>query len=150
MAARRKSKPAPVAVPAPARPPDPPKHLGKVAAAEWRRAGGELHELGVLTSGALAMLETYCQTFAEIRELDAWIAEHGRTIVIKERTGEIKYIQQVPQVSIRNKARSDLKAQATSLGLTPSSRAKLGIKAKKKSPAERMAEMRSQLGKAAG
>lgn len=141
------AKQAPVAVPTPQSAPDPPKHLGEVAAGEWRRAAAEIHAFGALTAGALATLEVYCQTFAEIRELDLWVAENGRTLVIKERTGEIKYVQQLPQVAIRNAARSALKAYATSLGLTPASRAKLGWKVKGQSPAERMAAMRGKLGK---
>ena len=54
--------------------PEPPAGLNAVAAAEWRRIVAS-KPLGWFDAGSLLLLETYCATFARLRDLLALLDE---------------------------------------------------------------------------
>lgn len=99
--------------------PPAPKYLGPAARAEWRRAGGALVEGGKLTSGDLAMLESYCVQVGLTRDAAATIAREGLT-VLGPKGAMIRH----PAGGILRESTTAARHLAAALGLTPSSRAK--------------------------
>ena len=54
-----------------------------------------------------------------------FIHKHNEVYPIKNDDGSIKYLQQVPQVSIANKALGNMRAFCTLFGLSPSDRGRM-------------------------
>ena len=105
--------------------PPPPKDLLPEGREEWVRVGPELCRLGLLTVADVTTFAAYCQSVAHWRRAEAWIKKHGSTVTLKNEDGSIRYIQQVPHVSISNKALDKIRAFATEFGMTPASRTRI-------------------------
>lgn len=108
-------KPAPIA-------PSCPRFLDKTARQEWRRMVKLLEPLGLLTQVDRAALAAYCQCYSEWVRANEILAEKGMTF-----TTPNGYVQQRPEVAIRQKARNDMLRFAARFGLTPSDRAGLRV-----------------------
>ena len=113
----------------PASVPKPPEFLMPEAAVEWRRVAPELHSLGLLSVLDLVPLAAYCQSYAHWLVAELWIAEHGSTVVLRDKDGRVKSIIQAPQVVIAGKALDRLRGFAAHFGMTPGSRS--GVVARK-------------------
>jgi P27 family predicted phage terminase small subunit len=113
-------KPAPIA-------PDCPDWLCDDAKAEWERICPQLERLGLLTQVDLAAMVGYCESWAQYKKTMEFLHKHGEVYPIKNEDGSIKYLQQVPQVSIANKALGNIRAAASQIGLSPSDRGRIAI-----------------------
>ncbi len=129
---KNEPKPAPIA-------PKCPTFLSKDAKKEWKRVAPQLERLGLLTQIDMVALAGYCESYAQWKEAVEFMHEFGTTYTLWERNddGSIKvdvhgnpvmrYMQQFPQVSIANKALTQIKAFCTEFGLTPSSRSRIQV-----------------------
>lgn len=117
---KREPKPAPLR-------PTCPRWLNVEAKREWRRVVPELERLGLLTRVDRAELAAYCQSWARWKEAEEFIEKHGPAIPIRDADGRVKYLQQIPQVSISQKERQAMRAFASEFGLSPSSRSRIQV-----------------------
>jgi P27 family predicted phage terminase small subunit len=116
-----------------------PRWLSKEAKAEWSRVVPELDRLGLLTLVDRAALSGYCESWAEYREAREWVHNHGSSYPIFERDEDnnikhddrgqpiLRYMQQVPQVSIAHRALEQIRAFCSEFGLTPSARSRMHV-----------------------
>lgn len=118
-----------------------PKFLGKYGKAEWNRITPELAKLGMLTKIDHVALEMYCRHYQKWRESEDFLIEKGSIFTVKEpdvldkdgkivKKGGIKYIQQLPQVSIAAQAAEFCRKMLAEFGLTPAARSRLEIQPK--------------------
>ena len=101
-----------------------PPHLSDAAEREWRRLATPLHTLGVLTVADRAALAAYCQAWGRWIEAEEKLTE--TPTLLKTPSG---YVQQSPWLSIANKQLEIMGRYMGELGLTPSSRQRVGIAA---------------------
>jgi len=116
--------------------PSPPNGLGMTGLAEWKRICRKLVDMGVITSLDRAVLGAYCASY------ERWIAS---TVAIKEMVDEAPSapllvsttngnLVQNPLVGIQRRAAMDMVRFAAELGMTPSSRTRLGLPDSKAPP----------------
>ena len=117
-------KPKPIA-------PECPTWLHEDAKKEWDRVAPELERLGLLTVVDMVALAGYCESWAQWKDAIEFIHKHGTVYSIKDDEGKVKYLQQVPQVSIANKAQQQIRAWCAEFGLTPSSRGRMNLPGQK-------------------
>lgn len=111
MAKEEKNKPKPC-----------PKWLNDVAKKEWRRVAKIFAAEGKeFTDKDLKALEAYCINYAKWQKCEQIIDEKGYSMEV----GDNGYEQQRPEVSIANKAQTELRAWAKELGLTPAARQRM-------------------------
>lgn len=119
--------------------PPAPKRLGNRGKRAWKTSAGQLIRQGLLTPPDLELLEEYCVLCDVALEMEQDLATSGFTTI-----AESGYECQRAQVSILNKTREHMRQFANELGLTPSSRTKLGVKAGQ-AVKDRMAAARAKL-----
>lgn len=107
-----------------------PKFIGRHGKAEWNRITPELARLGMLTKIDYAALVMYCRTYQKWMEAEEFLVEKGTTYVLKDTAGKIKYIQQLPQVSIAQQCAEYCRKMIAEFGLSPAARSRLDIKQK--------------------
>ena len=103
-----------------------PKHLTRLARAEWRRVVPELKRVGLFTIVDRAALEAYCECYATWRQAQDGLAEHGLTCETEK-----GFPMQRPEVAIANNALKQLRTFMGEFGMTPSSRTRvrgIGVK----------------------
>lgn len=122
--ARRGRKPRPVASPKlkAGGVPRCPAHLDAVARKEWRRLARTLFEAGILTVADRAAFAAYCQAYSRWAEAERKLREGPK--LIKTPSG---YVQQSPWIGIANKQVELMGRFMAELGITPTSRARLGV-----------------------
>ena len=99
-----------------------PKWLNDTAKKEWRRVAKILAEEGKdFTDKDLKALEAYCINYAKWQRCEQIIDEKGYSMEV----GDNGYEQQRPEVSIANKAQTEMRAWAKELGLTPAARQRM-------------------------
>lgn len=98
-----------------------PAHLSDVARREWRRLAPVLHSAGILTVADRAALAAYCQSYARWVEAEEQLQK--TPALLKAPSG---YVQQSPWLSVANKQLELMGRYMSELGLTPSSRTRLG------------------------
>lgn len=121
---KNEPKPKPIA-------PKCPAWLHKDAKREWKRIAPELERLGLLSVVDMAALATYCESWAQYKEAIEFIHKNGTVYPIKDEDGKVKYLQQVPQVSIANKALLNIRTLCAEFGLTPGSRGRMSLPGQK-------------------
>ena len=104
-----------------------PSWLHKDAKKEWKRIAPQLEKLGLLTQVDMAALAGYCESWAQYKRSIEFIHKHGEVYPIKDDEGRVKYLQQVPQVSIANKALQQVRAFCAEFGMTPSARGRMSV-----------------------
>ena len=102
--------------------PMPPKHLDRVARAEWRRVAQELYDAGLLSRVDRAALAAYCQAWSTWVEAVKRLRVEGQVIV-----SDKGYVYQHPLVAIRDKAVEQMRRFMTEYGMTPSSRSRVKV-----------------------
>lgn len=107
--------------------PDCPDFLSEDAKTEWARVAPILEGLGLLTRIDMAALAAYCESWAMYKKAIQFIHKHGEVYPIKDDKGQVKYLQQVPQVGIANKSLGNIKNFCTEFGMTPSSRSRMQV-----------------------
>ena len=105
--------------------PNPPEHLSEVAQAEWKRTGGLLVEMGLMTDLDVAALAAYCTAYSHWVEAEAALQKHG--MLIKSPKGEPI---RSPYWLVATKSMDQMRAFLTEFGMSPSSRS--GVSAKDK------------------
>lgn len=101
--------------------PSPPRWLGAVARAEWRRIAPLLHSRGLLSRRHSASLAAYCRAYGEMVEAQREIEARGRFI----ETTNGNWIQ-APWVGAANKAADQLRGYLVEFGLSPSAEVRIG------------------------
>jgi len=94
---------------------------------EWDRIATELNRIGLLTVVDRTALAGYCQSYAQWKDAVAWIKKHGQVYPLKDDKGNVKCLQQFPQVGIANQCLKQIRAFCGLFGLDPSSRARLEL-----------------------
>lgn len=114
--------------------PRPPDHLTPVAVEEWHRVTDELCALGIINGLDTGSLALYCVTYALWVEAEEALNFHrvlvgdGFALTIKSPTGNIT---KNPLLTIAREAGLEFLKVASELGMTPVSRTRLAIKARK-------------------
>lgn len=99
-----------------------PKWLSDAAKKEWRRIAKIFaEEEEEFTDKDLKALEAYCTNYAKWQKCEQIIEEKGYSMEV----GDNGYEQQRPEVSIANKAQTEMRAWAKELGLTPAARQRM-------------------------
>jgi len=104
-----------------------PNWLDKIAKAAWAQLVPQLREMGVLTTIDQHALAAYCQSYARWRKAEEFIQRHGEVFPIKDDDGNLKYLQQVPQVAIARNLLQMLNRYQQEFGLTPSARTRIHV-----------------------
>ena len=112
----------------------PPTYLDDYAVDEWQRTWESLWDAGIMTHVDVGALAIYCQAHARWRRAEEAIQEIAKEdpknggLVLVTTNGNIV---QNPLVGIANSSMRDAIRYGAEFGLTPSSRARLGIVATK-------------------
>lgn len=101
--------------------PRPPRWLGKLARAEWRRMAPQLHSRGLLACRFVAAFACYCRAYGELQEAQALVEKEGR-VTTTEHGNEIQH----PAVAIANNAARQVRDFLVEFGLSPSAEGRLG------------------------
>jgi len=107
--------------------PDCPDWLLNDAKDEWNRIAPQLHRIGLLTSVDRAALAAYCQSYAKWKLADEVIKAQGLTYELYDEDGNVRCVQQRPEVGIANQCLKQIKTFCSAFGLEPSSRAKIEL-----------------------
>lgn len=99
----------------------PPKHLSKVAKAEWKRLYAPLHAQGLVTVGDLSAFEMYCCAYARWVEAEEQLAATSR--LLKTPNG---HVQANPWIAIARQQAELCKSFMIEFGMTPAARARMG------------------------
>jgi P27 family predicted phage terminase small subunit len=100
-----------------------PKHLDKVAKAEWKRVAGELAATGLLTTVDRAALAAYCSAWSRWVTAEEAIQKFGMVI----KSPKSGFPIQNPYVGVANTALDHLRKFASEFGMTPSSRSRINV-----------------------
>lgn len=109
--------------------PEPPSTLGERGATEWRTTGRKLWDLEVLQSTDIHQFEAYCielDRYFDINNLlNKQLSEYGtQALVVTTEKGALK---PNPYLQIERQSLDKLQKLATEFGLSPTSRARLGL-----------------------
>ena len=108
----------------------PPDWMAASARSEWNRIVPTLKKDYPLSEADYGSLVAYCLAFARMKTAEAEIRKSGTFITCENGVKKAN-----PAVRVQSQAMSDLKKQATSLGMTLESRSKLALnKAKNDEP----------------
>ena len=101
-----------------------PDWLSPEAKKFWKRLVPILESVdGLLRQSDLTALESLCETYSQWKTASLVLQKEGQTI-----TANSGYVQQRPEVAIAQKTGKMVMEYLGAFGLTPSSRARLGIK----------------------
>ena len=109
-----------------------PTWIDDFAKQAWRQLVPQLDAMGVLHKIDRNAIIRYCQTWSRWRNCAEFINQNGETYPLRDNDGNVKCLQQWPQVGIYNKLSDSLLRIEQQFGLTPSARA--GISVEKKEP----------------
>ena len=99
-----------------------PRHLDGEARKEWRRMGGELARMGVVTVVDRAALAAYCVAWARWVEAEGQVTKLGT--IVKTANGNLI---QNPYLAVANRALEQMTKLAGEFGMTPSSRSRVQV-----------------------
>lgn len=117
--------------------PAPPAWLLPVAVQVWHEEGPKLRKMGLLTEPDLVPFACYCQCCARYLEAEAWMAENGTCMTLRNDKGEVKYSQTVPRFGLAVKMLEKMLRYQQEFGMTPSARTGLKV-LKEKKPGDRL------------
>jgi P27 family predicted phage terminase small subunit len=109
--------------------PDCPDWIDEEAKAAWAHLVPMLQAMGVLTRIDGGALARYVQYWARWKKAELFIQRHGDSYPLKDEKGQIKCIQQFPQVAIAHKLGVLLSKLEQEFGLTPSARSRINLTA---------------------
>jgi P27 family predicted phage terminase small subunit len=102
-----------------------PSWLNQEAKNTWKRIVPKLRAMNVLTMIDGEALARYCQVSSRWKRAELFIQKHGDTYPLKDEKGQIRCLQQFPQVAIANKLAIQLARLEQEFGLTPSARSRI-------------------------
>lgn len=118
-------RPVNAAEPKPAREiPSPPAHISTAARVAWGRLTGLLDQMGVLTQADAYALERLAELYAEIVDLTAALATHGRVYESSTESGGT-IVRPRPEAAMLADADRRFRAYLIEFGLTPAARSKV-------------------------
>lgn len=96
-----------------------PEGLSEAEAAVWDLVADEV-------SGSVAgeLLRAWCACVVELRAGEAWVAEHGTTLTLRDDKGNVRSVVQAPKYVQVRALRGDLVRLADALALSPRARSK--------------------------
>ena len=103
-----------------------PGHLSACAKCLWRALGRELDRMGVITMADGVALEMLCDAYAQYRDARDVVAIDGLTYKSTTKRGGV-IVRARPEVAIAADAWRRTSSMLTAFGLSPASRAKLGV-----------------------
>ena len=106
-----------------------PHWLNREAKATWKQIVPQLADMGVLTKIDCNALARYCDAWARWRKMAEFIDATGEVYTLKDDSGKLTHIQQLPQVGIYHKLGQMLTRLEAEFGLTPSARAGISVPA---------------------
>ena len=95
-----------------------------------------IRELGVLDAVDGEALATFCRVYTRWRETEAFLDKNGLVYPLRDDKGNVKYMQQFPQVSIARNLLLILKGFYQEFGMTPASRSRIEVPYKAPTPAQ--------------
>jgi P27 family predicted phage terminase small subunit len=104
-----------------------PSWLDKDAKAAWRQIVPMLEQMGVLTRIDVNALARYCRLWSRWRRAEKFIEEKGEVYTLRDEKGNVRCVQQFPQVGIANKLAQQLTRLEQEFGMTPSARTRIQI-----------------------
>ena len=104
-----------------------PNWLSTEAKKVWKRTIPELKRMGVVAFVDGDALTAYCQAYARWKTAEEFLDKHGMVYPIRDERGQVRCMQQFPQVAIARSMMQLLKAFAQEFGLTPSARTRIEI-----------------------
>tara|TARA_R100001530_G_scaffold127810_1_gene97207 strand:- start:1753 stop:2229 length:477 start_codon:yes stop_codon:yes gene_type:complete len=110
--------------------PDAPEWLSEIGKGEWIKVTNQLHNIGMLHSVDLKLIEAYCNEISLYIESEMKLREVGRIDEFMSSEGEILRRQSKPLVKIKNDALANSLKLAAQFGLTPVARASISAPAK--------------------
>ena len=102
----------------------------------WGTIAPQLESIGVLTRIDGNTLSRYCHLWVQWREADRFIRENGHAYPLKDEEGNVKYLQQYPQVAIAHKLCQQLLRLEQEFGMTPAARTRIQVDSKCKAADE--------------
>lgn len=105
----------------------PPDWIRAEATEAWEQIAPQLAAAGCLARIDEHALARYCQLWARWKAAEQYLQAHGETYPIRNAKGEVKYIQQVPQVGIASSLSQQLTRLEQEFGMTPSSRSRIQV-----------------------
>lgn len=95
----------------------------------WKRVVEDLDRMGVLTVVDGDALTAYCQTYVRWKAAEEFLIKHGEVYPLRDEKGQIRCMQQFPQVSIARNLLLVLRAFMGEFGLAPASRSRISLPA---------------------
>ncbi len=111
----------------PCKTPSCPRWLGPEARKVWRRVVTFLRAARILTQIDADALTAYCQTYARWQKLESFLDQHGEVFPIRDERGNVRYMQQFPQVAIARNLLQILRSYQQEFGMTPSARTRVHV-----------------------
>ncbi len=111
----------------PCKTPSCPRWLGPEARKVWRRTVSLLRVARILTQVDADALTAYCQVFARWQKLESFLDQHGEVFPIRDERGNLRYMQQFPQVAIARNLLQILRSYQQEFGMTPSARTRVHV-----------------------
>lgn len=102
----------------------PPAFLDKLAKEEWERVIPGLLKIGVITQADVMILAGYCQYYSRWVQAEDAVQKEGMTYHTYTKTGD-EVIRKNPNVEIAKMASAEMRAFATEIGMTPSTRTRV-------------------------
>ena len=99
-----------------------PSYLNVDGKKEWKRAGTELHRLGLLTKLDVTAFAAYCQAYSVFINAVRNLEKHG--MLVKAQSG---FPVQSPYLSIVSTQTKQMIKLQTEFGMTPSSRSRIEV-----------------------
>lgn len=104
-----------------------PAWLSKDAKNAWKRMVPALRAIGVLTSVDGEALAAFCQTYARWRQAEEFLDQHGMVYPLRDEKGNLRCMQQFPQVSIARNMLLLMRSFLQEFGMTPASRTRIEL-----------------------
>ena len=104
-----------------------PSWLDPEAKRKWRHLIPQLRAMGVATKVDGDALSQYCQVWSRWKQAEEFIAKHGPVISIRNDDGTIKYLAQIPQVSIARHLLTIMRNLQKEFGMTASARSSIRV-----------------------
>ena len=102
-----------------------PSSLSPAAKKVWKRVVPELKRLGLLSAIDTDALVAYCRTYARWEAAEDFLDKRGEVYAIRDEKGQVKCMQQFPQVSISRNLLQVLKSYQMEFGMTPAAWARV-------------------------
>jgi P27 family predicted phage terminase small subunit len=102
-----------------------PRWLSREAKRAWRETVPVLKGMRILTRIDRDALAAYCQTYARWKAAELFLDQHGEVYPLRDEKGNVRCMQQFPQVSIARGSLQILRSYQQEFGMTPSARTRV-------------------------